>query len=230
MINAYLRAGMPEQAIELVEVMINSSSTGSWSSSAKSVPQPAPSTFMAVLAMFFDSGDVEMALQSKRMLMDGAKDSSAPTVTQRVITFAADMKRMQAFAVSSAQQKLNDKMTDDAGECSAIGPGVEIDCRQKIFPPVPHSSPAADAPATSKIFVDIPSPEIDELLNRSRPVKEVTAEAYRMLTDSQFRGWLPTPVAVGRIIQTFERAGESTRFRKSGIAQNALSVGRTYWS
>ncbi|KAM6496589.1 hypothetical protein JOM56_007062 [Amanita muscaria] len=56
------QGGMPEQAIELVEVMINSSSTGSCSLSAKRVPQPASSTFTAVLARFSDSGDVEMVL------------------------------------------------------------------------------------------------------------------------------------------------------------------------
>ncbi|KIL57173.1 hypothetical protein M378DRAFT_16436 [Amanita muscaria Koide BX008] len=38
------------------------------------------------------------------MLTNGAKDSIAPTVTQKVITFAADMKRMQGFAFSNAEQ------------------------------------------------------------------------------------------------------------------------------
>ncbi|KAM6496572.1 hypothetical protein JOM56_007045 [Amanita muscaria] len=216
---------MPEQAIELVEVMISTSSTGSGPSSAMGVPHPASSTFTTISARFFDSEEVEMALVwlmdqqqhdpggdppapgqlseasgmieslasygmvdklndvSKRMLMDGAKESIAPTVTQKIITFAADMKRMQAFAISNAEQKLkflNVKHEPAFADeympyiLHSYGPApraravpadmkpakwtdlpnvaiqVEIDCRQKVFPPGSHSSLAADAPATTK--------------------------------------------------------------------------------
>ncbi|KAM6496577.1 hypothetical protein JOM56_007050 [Amanita muscaria] len=66
------------------------------------------------------------------MLLNGAKDSIAPTITQRVIAFATDMKRMQAFAISNAGQKLKfpvDKVmhiADDGGKRAAIGPGETL--------------------------------------------------------------------------------------------------------
>ncbi|KIL62284.1 hypothetical protein M378DRAFT_800493 [Amanita muscaria Koide BX008] len=50
-------------------------------------------------------------------------------------------------------------------------------------------SPAADAPATTKIYVNTRcrgrSRETDELLKSPRPVKEAIGEAYRMLSDTQ---------------------------------------------
>ncbi|KIL53899.1 hypothetical protein M378DRAFT_19421 [Amanita muscaria Koide BX008] len=42
----------------------------------------------------------------ERTWMGGAKDSVAPTFTQRVTTFAANMKQMQDLATSDAEQKL----------------------------------------------------------------------------------------------------------------------------
>ncbi|KIL60552.1 hypothetical protein M378DRAFT_168036 [Amanita muscaria Koide BX008] len=501
------------RVLMLVEVMISSPSTGSWSSpsSGMDVPQPASPTFTAVLAGFCDSGDVETAsvwfnrlleqqhspgddplaqgqvvrpdtvawnvmIESlashgmvdslnnafEQMLTIGAKDGISPTVTQKVITFAANMKRMQSLASSDAELKLKfllDKVmviNDDVGKRSVMVQAIweeslshglvdlgakaildyaetlvnlvrqgattsvvpalrianehlvtflarlyettkgnvpfalvlslsrlarnikheppfadehvpyvlhsyglarragavpadmqptewtdllnaaiqvevaEIDGRQEIFPPVSQSafggvvsliqdmeaaglslsnfdkefvdrvlrvvflkydgdqikaitaklgpefqvqpnqadaqspastlsvdeqttngssqassptlynspaesfkpSPVADAPATTKIFVDARlSREIDELLKSSRPVKEVTGEAYTILTDTLLRGRLPTPVTVGRLIQALGRAGEIDKVQEVyGIAQNALNVGPKYWS
>ncbi|KAM6491857.1 hypothetical protein JOM56_012716 [Amanita muscaria] len=48
--------------------------------------------------------------------------------------------------------------------------------------------------------------------------------------DEQFSACEEKRTEFGRIIQTVERGGESTRFRKPDIAQNDLSVGRKYWS
>ncbi|KAM6492807.1 hypothetical protein JOM56_010941 [Amanita muscaria] len=163
-------------SIELVEVIISSPSTGSWSSpsSGMDVPQPASPTFTAVLAGFCDSEDVEMAsvwfnrlleqhspgndpltqgqvvrpdtmawnimiksLAShgmvdnlnnifEQMLTVGAKDGISPTVMQKVITFVANMKRMQGLASSDSELKLKfllDKVmviNDDVGKRSVM--------------------------------------------------------------------------------------------------------------
>ncbi|KAM6497690.1 hypothetical protein JOM56_005638 [Amanita muscaria] len=163
-------------SIELVEVIISSPSTGSWSSpsSGMDVPQPASPTFTAVLAGFCDSEDVEMAsvwfnrlleqhspgndpltqgqvvrpdtmawnimIESlashgmvdnlnnifEQMLTVGAKDGISPTVMQKVITFVANMKRMQGLASSDAELKLKfllDKVmviNDDVGKRSVM--------------------------------------------------------------------------------------------------------------
>ncbi|KAM6489708.1 hypothetical protein JOM56_014731 [Amanita muscaria] len=132
-------------SIELVEVIISSPSTGSWSSlsSGMDVPQPASPTFTAVLAGFCDSEDVEMAsvwfnrlleqhspgndpLTQGQMLTVGAKDGISPTIMQKVITFVANMKQMQGLASSDVELKLKfllDKVmviNDDVGKRSVM--------------------------------------------------------------------------------------------------------------
>ncbi|KAM6496662.1 hypothetical protein JOM56_007135 [Amanita muscaria] len=86
---------------------------------------------------------------------------------------------------------------------------------------------AADAPVTTKILVDTRLTHgIDEHLRSPRPLKEVTGEAYRMLSDTQPCGRLPTPFAVGQIIQTLGCAGGINKVQKVyDIDQKALSVG-----
>jgi hypothetical protein len=135
----------------------------------------------------------------------------------------------QADAQSPASTLSVDEQTMN-GSSHASSPTLYTSPAESFKP-----SPVADALSTTKTFVDARlSREIDELLKSSRPVKEVTGEAYNILTDSLLRGWLPTPVgavAVGRIIQALGRAGEIDKVQEVyGIAQSALSVGPKYWS
>lgn len=62
---------MPAQVIELIEVIISCSSTGSLVMDA---PKPASSTLTAVLARLFDSGDVEMGSVWCSKLMEQQHD------------------------------------------------------------------------------------------------------------------------------------------------------------
>ncbi|KIL62601.1 hypothetical protein M378DRAFT_12686 [Amanita muscaria Koide BX008] len=310
MINAYIRAGMPAQVIELIEVIISCSSA---SSSMMGVPQPASSTLTAVLARFFDSGDVEMGSVWCSKLMeqqhDPRNDLLAPSQLSeavrhdavarsvmveslashgirmdRVITFAADMKRMQDFAFSNAEQKskfLVDKVmhiTGDVGKRSAIGPGggtrdisrgfadpgtprrvlgqaleatfrllsslayptlLEHQARASIladeympyvlhlYRPAPRAGavPADMKPAewtdllNAAVEIDCHAPATTKIFARLvNTVEQITAceENYRRSSDGSFK-LLHAPA---------NRQG----FRKSGVAQNALSIGRRYWS
>ncbi|KIL58136.1 hypothetical protein M378DRAFT_338861 [Amanita muscaria Koide BX008] len=106
---------------------------------------------------------------------------------------------------------------------------VEIDRCQKVFPPGSHSSLAADAPATTKISVDT------RLVNR-RTLEQFSAceGSYRrsvQSVDGYPISWMVAYTCRSRMDHSnFECAGESTRFRKSGVAQNTLSVDGKYWS
>ncbi|KIL55252.1 hypothetical protein M378DRAFT_173773, partial [Amanita muscaria Koide BX008] len=96
---------------------------------------------------------------------------------------------------------------------------IQVDCRQKIFPPVSHSrtpSLAADALATVNIFVD------------TRLVKWTNFYTCWQIP-SFVDGFLHLSQSDGSF-KLLNAPANRQRFRKSGTAQDDVSVGRKYWS